>query len=154
LTPGHYVGRVIVSQGGRPVARVTRPFTIDAAAGGAGRAEIVAKAPVTPLFDPHVDSFDREPVLSRQVVGFFLDRMTVIGVPPPPASLSPAIGLARSGRFADVLTTLDEAKSDHLAAKLLYGIARLAQGDVPGATKDLQAALAAAPAYAPAQFYL
>ena len=80
--------------------------------------------------------------------------MTVIGVPPVPASLAPAIGFARSGRFAEVLKTLDEAQSDHVGATLLSGIARFGQGDVPAATKDLQVALDAAPSYPPAAFYL
>lgn len=153
LPPGRYVGRVVVSQAGTPIARVTRPFTIDAPTNNAAR-PAPGRTAMTPLFASRVETFDRAPIVSRQVVGFFLDRMTVIGVPPIPASLSPAIGLARSGRFAEVLTTLEEAKTDHLAAKLLAGIARFAQGDVPAATKDLQAALAIAPSYPPAEFYL
>ena len=153
LTPGHYVGRVTVSQAGKAIARVTRPFSIDSSTRAAARST-ASKVVVAPLFAPHVETFDRAPVVSRQVVGFFLDRMTIIGVPPLPDALAPAIGLARSGRFTEVLATLDAAKSDHLAAKLLGGIARLAQGNVPDATKDLQAALATAPAYPPAEFYL
>jgi Flp pilus assembly protein TadD len=53
-----------------------------------------------------------------------------------------------------VLKALDDAQSDHVGARLLSGIARLGQGDVPGATKDLQLALDAAPSYPPAAFYL
>ena len=151
LAPGHYVGRVIVTQAGKPIARVTRPFTIDTSTKNSAGA---VRPPAAPLFAPHVETFDRAPVVSRPVVGFFLDRMTVIGVPPVPAALAPAIGFARSGRFAEVLKTLDEVQSDHVGAILLRGIARLGQGDIPAATKDLQVALDLAPSYPPAAFYL
>jgi predicted Zn-dependent protease len=93
-------------------------------------------------------------VLTRPVVGFFIDRMTLVGMPPVPESLVPAIGYARMGQFAEVLKIVDAARSDHVIGNFLAGLAELAHGDVNRAASDFAQALKTVPGFFPAAFYL
>ena len=93
-------------------------------------------------------------MLTRPVLGFFIDRMTIAGLPPVPESLVPAIGYARMGQFADVLRVVDESRSDHVVGSFLAGVAELARGDVNRAALDFSQALKTVPGFFPAAFYL
>ena len=100
MNPGTYVARAILASDGKPIGRVTRPLTIVRAAAteasmpaavvaAAAPAAAVSEppAPVTPIaFDSSIETFDRRAVLTRPVLGFFIDRMTVVGLPPVPES--------------------------------------------------------------------
>jgi VWFA-related protein len=181
LSPGAYVARAILTSEGRTVGRVTRPLTIVAASDpGATTAMSVpvavvpAATPSTPIasaatdvgsatpgtsapliaFSSSIDSFDRRAVLTRPVVGFFIDRMTLVGMPPVPESLVPAIGYGRMGQFAEVLKIVDAARSDHVIGSFLAGLAELAHGDVNRAASDFAQALKTVPGFFPAAFYL
>ncbi len=172
LAPGTYIARAILASEGRPIGRVTRPLTIlasspagaGAAAAPAGAASVPVAAvtiadppaaPATPIaFASSIDSFDRRAVLTRPVIGFFIDRMTIVGLPPVPDSLVPAIGYARSGQFTEVLRIVDAARSDHVVGSFLAGVAELAHGDTNRAAADFAQALKTVPGFFPAAFYL
>jgi tetratricopeptide (TPR) repeat protein len=116
---------------------------------------VVSSAATAPIpFDSAIESFDRRAVLSRPVLGFFIDRMTIVGVPAVPESLVPAIGYARMGRFGEVLRIVDAARSDHVVASFLAGLAELARGDVNRAATDFAQSLKMMPGFFPAAFYL
>jgi len=166
--PGAYVARAILASDGKPIGRVTRPLTIvrSAAAEASTPAAVVsAAAPaaavsepaaaVTPIaFDSSIETFDRRAVLTRPVLGFFIDRMTVVGLPPVPESLLPAIGFARMGQFTEVLRVVDAAQSDHAVASFLAGVAEFARGDLNRAATEFAQALKTVPGFLPAAFYL
>jgi VWFA-related protein len=168
LRPGPYIARAILSSDGRPIGRVTRPLTIVATpapetsrpAAGVGTgapvpAASAAAAPITPIaFDSTIETFDRRAVLTRPVLGFFIDRMTIVGLPPVPESLLPAIGYARMGQFTEVLRIVDAAQSDHTVASFLAGVAEFARGDLNRAATEFAQALKSVPGFLPAAFYL
>jgi VWFA-related protein len=163
LSPGEYVARVVLSSNGRPIGQVTRPFVLAPSAGPA--AVVVAAAPAAtppralvsaapvPFVAP-IESFDRSAVLTRPVIGFFLGRLAQPGIPPAPESLTPALGLARSGRFAEAAQFVEKAGANHVAAPFLAGLAHLAQADLQNAAVSFGAALKLAPEFSPAAFYL
>ncbi|HEY7473779.1 MAG TPA: VWA domain-containing protein [Vicinamibacterales bacterium] len=177
LAPGAYVARAVLSSEGRAIGRVTRPLTIlappvptastpaarvpaPAAPIGATPAAPAAatpasSGPATPIaFESTIEAFDRRAVLTRPVIGFFIDRMTIVGLAPVPESLLPAIGYARMGQFGDVLRVVDAARSDHVVGSFLSGVAELARGDVNRAALDFAQALKIVPGFFPAAFYL
>lgn len=177
LAPGAYVARAVLTSDGRPVARISRPLTIVASAPTApaqptaslpvavvpapafaaatpDRAAVSSAATAPIPFDSAIESFDRRAVLSRPVLGFFIDRMSIVGVPAVPESLVPAIGYARMGQFGEVLRVVDAARSDHVVASFLAGLAELARGDVNRAATDFAQSLKMMPGFFPAAFYL
>jgi VWFA-related protein len=176
LAPGAYVARAVLSSEGRAIGRVTRPLTILAAAPVAHALTVAApppppmatttpvtpaasapvpSGPVTPIaFESTIEAFDRRTVLTRPVIGFFIDRMTIVGLAPVPESLLPAIGYARMGQFGEVLRVVDAARSDHVVGSFLAGVAELARGDVNRAALDFAQALKTVPGFFPAAFYL
>jgi tetratricopeptide repeat protein len=179
LTPGAYVARAILASDGKPIGRVIRPLTIVAAPPAAdGTAASVPVAvttvPVPPEagsntapangpgttpapkieFASTIERFDRRAVLTRPVIGFFIDRMTIVGLPPVPDSLVPAIGYARMGQFTEVLRIVDGARSEHVVGSFLAGLAELARGDVNRAAVDFAEVLKTVPGFFPAAFYL
>ena len=181
LAPGAYVARAILASDGRPIGRVTRPLTIVAAAPAAAATPMAAPAAVTTVpappaaasdtppaagtaggitpapviaFASNIDAFDRRAVLTRPVIGFFIDRMSLVGLPPVPEALVPAIGYARMGQFTEVLRIVDAARSDHVVGSFLSGVAELARGDVNRAASDFAQALKTVPGFFPAAFYL
>jgi VWFA-related protein len=175
LAPGAYVARAILASGGRAVGRVTRPLTILATPVASVSAPVAAIsvaapavapppgaaaapercAPSAPIvFESSIEAFDRRAVLTRPVLGFFIDRMTIVGLPPVPESLVPAIGYARMGQFAEVLRVVDASPSDHVVGSFLAGVAELARGDVNRAALEFSQALKTVPGFFPAAFYL
>jgi thioredoxin-like negative regulator of GroEL len=182
LAPGAYVARAVLASDGKPIARVTRPLTIvptpPAADGTPASAPVaVTTVPVPPeagssttavtgtpaspttpapviAFASTIETFDRRAVLTRPVIGFFIDRMSIVGLPPVPDSLVPAIGYARMGQFTEVLRIVDAAQSDHVVGSFLSGLAELARGDVNLAATDFAQALKTVPGFFPAAFYL
>jgi VWFA-related protein len=150
LAPGNYFARAVLSVGGRPIARVVRPFSIRSDAGASATAPAIA--PVS--FNSPADRFDPRSVLTRPVVGFFLDRLSITGQPAIPASLTSAIGLARTGQFTEVGLAVEAAQSNHVAGQFLAGLSRLAAGDPNGAAHQFAASLRLAPGFFPATFYL
>jgi VWFA-related protein len=149
LADGAYVARVVLSSDGRPIGTVTRPFTLDR-----GVVAGSATPPPSSSFTPFVDPFDRAEILSRAAVGFFLDQLQLVGGPPLPEALLPALGLSRITRFADAGAIAERAGSSHYAAPFFTGLAALARGDLNRAAEDFGASLTAAPDFLPAAYYL
>ncbi len=161
LSPGSYVARAVISVNGRPVGRVTRSFTLvrGVAASPASTSDLAAPAaaatakPTVP-FTSRIDAFDRSAVLTRPVVGFFLNQIARPGLPAPPDDLTSAIGLTRSGRFDDAGKVIEAVGSSHFAAPFIAGLAHLAQGDLQRAAVSFGASLQSAPDFFPAAFYI
>ncbi|HYN07440.1 MAG TPA: VWA domain-containing protein [Vicinamibacterales bacterium] len=161
LSPGAYVARAVISVEGRPIGRVTRPFTLvrsaavlPVASADATATTRAATSKVPVPFSSRIDAFDRSAVLSRPVVGFFLNQIARPGLPALPDDLTAAIGLARTGRFDDAGRVVETVGSDHFAAPFLAGLAHLAQGDLQRAALSFGASLQSAPEFFPAAFYL
>lgn len=155
LTPGNYVARAVLMASGRPIARVVREFSVPVDGRPSAAARSAAPAAAGPVaFSSTIDRFDSKSVLTRPVVGFFLDRISITGQPPVPASLNTAIGFARSGQYVQLERALADAHADHIASEFLAGIARLAQGDPNDGAHHFAAALRVAPSFFPATFYL
>jgi tetratricopeptide (TPR) repeat protein len=176
MSPGPYVARVVLSSNGRPIGRITRPFVLapasstpassapgSSAPSAPAPAAAAPAAPGTPRplvsaapvpFESDIDSFDRPAVLTRPVVGFFLNRLERPGMAPLPAALMPALGLARSGRYNDAAAIVQKAGADHVAAPFITGLAHLAQADLQNAAVSFSAAMKLAPEFSPAAFYL
>jgi VWFA-related protein len=150
LAPGDYIARAVLSIAGRPVATVSRPFAITHTT-----STPLPPPPGPPVaFNSRIESFDRQSVLTRPVVGFFLDRMNIVGLPALPEALTPAIGFARMGRFTDAGKIVQTAGVDHFAGTFLDGLSLLAQGDVSTAAQRFGDTLRRAPTFFPATFYL
>jgi VWFA-related protein len=161
LSPGAYVARAVLSANGRALGRVTRPFTLVRSAETAAASSSDKETPATPKtatplvpFTSSIDTFDRSAVLTRPVVGFFLNQISRPGLPPLPDSLTGAIGLARTGRFDDAARVAESAGSDHFAAPFIAGLASLAHGDLQHAAVSFGASLQSAPDFFPAAFYV
>lgn len=161
LRPGRYVARLVLMNGGRPMWSRSQPVIVvsapvntrsDAASGGATVGARTAASSVA--FEFATERFDRGVVLERPVVGFFLSRLNIVGLPPMPKSLAPAIGLARMGQFGQARAIADGAASGHVAEPFLIGLALLAEGAVDEAAARFGDVLRRAPDLAPAAFYL
>jgi tetratricopeptide (TPR) repeat protein len=105
-------------------------------------------------FTSRIETFERSTVLTRAVVGFFLNQIARPGLPAAPENLTGAIGLARTGRFADAGRAIEMGASAHFAAPFISGLAHLAQGDLQRAAVSFGASLQSAPEFFPAAFYL
>ena len=152
MADGDYVARVVLSSNGRPIGKTSRAFTL--ARGDAALAGAPAPPTTSVPFVVRVDPFSRADVLSRPVVGFFLDHLQPVGRPALPESLIPALGLSRAGRFADARAIVERASVDHYAAPFFVGLAALAAGDLEQAVQQFGASIAAAPDFLPAVYYL
>lgn len=150
LPDGAYVARTVLSQNGRPIGTVTRPFTL----ARAGTLPASAIASPSAAFAVKIAPFDRAAVLSRPALGVLLDRLHPVGLPDLPPALVPALGLSRAGRFDDAKAVVERAGVSHYAAPFFTGLAALAGGEIDRAAQDFAASLAAAPAFLPAAYYL
>lgn len=147
LPPGDYVARAVIKTGARTVGRVIRPFrvaraVIDVSGLGAGRTPAVLPS--------RLDAFDRQAVLSGDVVGFFLDRMAAKGA----AAGADAMTHARSGRFDALLAEMKTAGGAPLPAAFLSGLALYARGELNAAAERFRHALKVDSEFFPAAFYL
>lgn len=160
LASGDYVARVVASVDGKVVGRTSRPFTVAHAAvttpvaGPAPATTLSAAAPERITFATRIDAFNTDAVLAPRVVGFFVDRMNMVGLPQMPAVLEPAIAAAKAGRFVELQQSLTTAPAGHPATAFLTGVVKLSQGDMDAADAALRTALATSPDFFPASFYL
>jgi VWFA-related protein len=159
LPGGDYLARAVISVGGRKVGQVVRPFRITRAAtsvSAPGGATVAMRAAAPIPFVSRIEAFDKSSVLTPQVVGFFLDRMSGAAVASATA-VRPAIDSARAGRFDQALQSLKDVPDDQLAAVFVKGVALLATGsraDLDAAAEKFRAALRIDPGFLPAAFYL
>src|SRR5262249_45619368 len=156
LPAGDYVARAVVTVGGRKVGQVVRPFRVTRAmpamsAPGAGTVAMRPSAPI--VFASKIDSFDKSSVLTPQVLGFFLDRMSAAAAASATA-VSPALDNVRAGKFDAAMDALKAAPDDQLAAVFLKGIVLLQRGDLNGAAGKFRDALRTDSEFYSAAFYL
>jgi hypothetical protein len=159
LRPGRYLARLVLMSEDRPVWTRVQPVTVVAATTAAATpSAATAAAGSVPasraVFDFATDRFDRRLVLERPVVGFFLSRLNIVGLPPVPEALAPAIGLARIGQFGRARAIADAAGTGHVAEPFLAGLSLLADGEVDRAAAEFGDVLRRAPELAAAAFYL
>lgn len=155
LPAGDYVVRAVVSVAGQRVGQVSRPFRIVRTA----TPSATAAAPITAggvkatiPFTSRIESFDRGSVLTPQVVGFFIDRMTIGrgGSPTPPA----AVAAAREGKFDTATDTAKAGGNSQLAATFFDGLAHYSRGDLEGAAAKFRETIRLESDFLPAAFYL
>lgn len=149
LPDGDYVARTVLATGSRPIGSTVRAFSL-------ARGDAPPAAPATPAapFAVRIDPFNRADVLSRPAVGFFLDQLQPAGLPALPDALIPALGLTRAARFTEARAIVERAGVTHYAAPFFTGLAALAEGALDQAVQQFGAALAAAPEFLPAAYYL
>jgi VWFA-related protein len=156
LPPGEYVARAVISVSGRKVGQVVRPFRISRAGPivPARAGSPAALKPAPPIaFSSRIDAFDKAAVLTPQVLGFFLDRMSAAAAPGA-AAVRPAIENVRAGDFDAATAALKSTGDDQLAAVFLKGLASLSKGDLKGAEARFRDALRLDSEFLPAAFYL
>jgi VWFA-related protein len=156
LPPGEYVARAVVSVGGSKVGQVVRPFRVTRAAltvAPPGTETVPMKAAAPIAFTSRIDAFDKSAVLTPQVLGFFLDRMSAAAAADA-ASVRPAIASVRAGKFDDAMDALKSTGDDQLAAVFLKGIVLLQRGDLNAAAARFRDALRLDSEFFSAAFYL
>ena len=156
LPPGEYVARAVVSVGGRRVGQVIRPFRVARPAGSLtvpGASSALAR-PSTPIpFTSRIDAFDKTAVLTPQVVGFFLDRLSATAASSA-AAVQPALASVRAGRYDEAMTALERTGDDQLAAVFLKGLVQLQRGNLNAAAGHFRSALRMDSEFYAAAFYL
>lgn len=159
LPAGDYLARAVATIDGKVVGQVIRPFTVTHAEpsvpqpGPAPASRIASETTERIAFESKIEAFDRNAVLAPGVISFFVDRMNIVGQPPLPAALAPAIQAARGARFGELQQTL-AAAPPHPATTFLEGIAELSRGETAAAEASLRETLKASPGFFPAAFYL
>jgi VWFA-related protein len=156
LPAGEYVARAVISVNGRKVGQVVRPFRITRAAtalAAPGTSAVAMKTAAPIPFTSRVDAFDKAAVLTPQVLGFFLDRMSAAAATSA-TSVRPAVASVKAGRFDEAMSALNTAGDDQLAAVFLKGVVLLQRGDLEGAAGKFRAALRLDPEFYSAAFYL
>jgi len=155
LPAGDYVARAVVMDGDRKIGQVVRPFRITrAAATVAAPGASAAMKPTAPIpFTSRIDAFDKSAVLSPQVLGFFLDRMSAAAAANA-ATVRPAIDSVRAGRFDEATKALEKSGDDQLAAVFLKGVVLLQRGDLNAAAARFRDALRMDSEFYSAAFYL
>src|SRR5204862_8233416 len=118
-----------------------------------GDATVPMRAAEPIAFTSKIDAFDKSSVLTPQVVGFFLDRMSAAAAANA-ASVRPAIESARAGRFDQAMESLKNERDDQLASVFLKGLVLLSGNDLEGAAGKFRTALRLDPEFLPAAFYL
>jgi VWFA-related protein len=156
LPPGEYVARAVISVSGRKVGQVVRPFRVTRTAAavsapGAGTVPMKAAAPIA--FTSRIDAFDKSSVLTPQVLGFFLDRMSAAAAANV-AAVRPAVESVRAGKFEEAKRALAPTGDDQLAPVFLKGLVMLSGGDLNGAAGRFRDALRMDPEFFSAAFYL
>lgn len=156
LPPGSYVARAVVSVNGRKVGQVARPFRVTRTATtltapGAGTVAMNTTAPIP--FTSRIEAFDKSTVLTPQVVGFFLDRLSPAAAASA-ATVKPAMDSVRAGRFDEAMEALKTSGKDEVAAAFLSGVVLLNRGDLETAAAKFREALRLDSEFLPAAFYL
>jgi VWFA-related protein len=156
LPPGEYVARAVISVSGRKVGQVIRPFRVSragpvVAVRAGSTAPLKSAAPIA--FASRMDAFDKSAVLTPQVLGFFLERLSATAAADA-AALRPALESARAGKLDDAVQALKGTGDDGLAAVFLKGLLSLSRSDLKGAEAGFREALRLDSEFLPAAFYL
>jgi VWFA-related protein len=145
LPPGRYVVRAHVTRGGKPVAILSRPFVLDAAAPGSNAPRMAAAAMT---FGQSLPKFDSKAVVTSAVLAPMLDV-----VEKRSAALKDAMVEARAGRYGPA--ALEALTSgDQTAAAFLRGLEFFIKGQLDQAVTQLTLAAGPRRDFFPAAFYL
>ena len=130
-----HLGRRAQGRPGRAAVPCGAPRRRSLTAPGASSALV---KPATPIpFSSRIDAFDKAAVLTPQVVGFFLDRLSATAAASA-AAVQPALASVRAGRFDEAMTALERAGDDQLAAVFLKGLVLLQRGDLNAAAANFR----------------
>jgi len=147
LPPGDYGARLTVSAGGKTVARLFTPFTLERSASAARPGTTDRSLPSRPA---DVVAFNLADVLEPPVLNPFLDEVAFRA---PPASRA-AIDTARTGRFDEALARLASAAPTDPAAPFVRGLALMSKGQLQPASEAFREAIRLAPDLLVGAFYL
>jgi tetratricopeptide (TPR) repeat protein len=100
-----------------------------------------------------MEAFDKSSVLTPQVLGFFLERLSAAAAADA-AALRPALDSARAGKLEEAVQALKGTGDDRLAAVFLKGLLSLSSGDLKAAEARFSDALRIDSEFLPAAFYL
>ena len=150
LPPGDYVARGIILVGGRPVARLLRPFAYDPSSEARARLLTAALPEGGRIAVP---AFDRAEVLRPEIVRFFLQQTETAATSAPPA-VQQSLSVARDGDLADLPAALGSTGPDDPLAPFLRGLGLYARGELEPAAAEFRTSLRASSEFMPATFYL
>lgn len=155
LRPGDYVVRAAISAGGRRIGQVLRPLRIGrpAAAGRSGTTTLtmLGHRPAAPVpFASRTEKFERTSVLTPEVIGYFIERMSFTETEPNSAVV---LEHARAGRFDEAVRGLT-TQTGTLAAAFLSGLDLYSKGQYEPAARRFREALRLDSEFFPAAFYL
>lgn len=151
LPPGDYHARAIITIGGRKAGQVSRPFRVARSTPAASAAApAVGRRAQSKPFSVRVDPFQRTAVLTPDVVGFFVQRMSTA----ERGALTPeAIDHARAGRF-DAAADAAKASGHRLATAFLDGLTLYSRGHFDPAAERFREAIRIDSEFFPAAFYI
>jgi VWFA-related protein len=157
LPPGDYVMRAVISQDGRRLGQIAKPFKVGRMAPSTSKPEpgialmgSSIKSATVP-FVSRIDRFDRASVLTPEVVGVFMQRVNFSGG--GEANAAPVIDHAKAGRFDEAVGAL-ASRSGTVPAAFLSGLALYAKGQLEPAAAKFRDALRLDSEFFPAAFYL
>jgi tetratricopeptide (TPR) repeat protein len=101
-----------------------------------------------------VRGFARNDALSKDALGFFLDRLKEADASVAAGPTADAATAIREGRIDAAAAALRDAKPDLLATTFLKGLALFAGGDLETAANQFRATLRVSNDFMPAVFYL
>jgi Flp pilus assembly protein TadD len=147
LPPGRYVARAQITQDGKPVGVLVRPFVLERAAG----ASTVAPAAVTAAsvsFASSLPKFDAAGAMKGELLTQLLDM-----VEKRSATLKDSVVEARAGRYGPAALEALTA-GDQTVATFLRGVELFAKGQLDQAATQLQLSAGPRRDFFPAAFYL
>jgi VWFA-related protein len=151
LPPGQYTARVVVGAGGHEPARLLRRFAVQPSASLFAASGTQARTRVVPFADA-TRPFELGPLLQPATISPFLDRLSA-GGQQVPATVRPALDLAREGKLAAIAGKLAPA-AQLFQVPFLRGLSLLATHDLERAAGEFRATLRAKDDFFPAAFYL
>jgi len=144
LPPGGYIARVSVTVRGQAGGRAIRPFRITPPL------KPVSTSPR--LFEPAC--FAVSHVLTPDMLGPFLDRLSAPDRPPLSALVARMVAQARRGDLRESGGAPLASTTDQLAITFVRGLELLAKNDFEGAARQFRAAVKLRSDFFPAVFYL
>ncbi|HKE84914.1 MAG TPA: VWA domain-containing protein [Vicinamibacterales bacterium] len=147
LPPGRYVARAQITQGGKAVGVLSRPFVLERAAGPRTVAPAVVTASAV-SFASSLPKFDPSLAMRSEFMGSMID---IVEKRSP--SLKDAVVEARAGRYGPAAIEALSA-GDQTAAAFLKGVELFSKGQLDQAATQLQAAAGPRREFFPAAFFL
>lgn len=154
LPAGDYLARVVVSQAGKELARVSAPFTVEApasASAGTAAPAVPGRPGTAPTAAPvGSTAFRLEELLDPVVLKPFLDDLAVRA----PDRSRAAIERAKAGQLADALKAAPANDPKDPTRPFLLGLSLLSQRQLQQASDAFRETLRASPDYFVGAFYI